>query len=59
MSIMPRMVGQTPGQTPWSAADVPVGPFALFRPRDEGVPRRPGGLPHKFRHDSRYWEWAM
>jgi hypothetical protein len=42
MSIMARMVGQTP----WSAADAPVGPFALFRPRDEGVPRRPGGLPH-------------
>src|ERR1019366_9294877 len=42
------------GQSPWTAADAPVGLLALcrmlislLRPRDEGVPRRPGGLPHK------------
>jgi hypothetical protein len=52
MSLMPYAVGRTP----WSAADAPVGLFAacrvltsLFRPRDEGVPRRPGGLPHNLR----------
>jgi hypothetical protein len=51
------------GQSPWTAADAPVGPLAfcrmavsLFRPRDEGVPRRPGGLPHKILQHSRYWE---
>ena len=41
------------GRTPWSAADAPVGLLApgevlapLFRLRDEGVPRGPGGPPH-------------
>src|SRR5450631_4397391 len=41
------------GRTPWSAADAPVGlpapswiPIALFRLRDAGVPRGPGGPPH-------------
>jgi hypothetical protein len=50
------------GQSPWTAADAPVGLLAfcrvlisLFRPRDEGVPRRPGGLPQTLQH-SRYWE---
>jgi len=28
----------------------------LLRLRDEGVPRRPGGLPHKLLQHSRYWE---
>ena len=44
------------GRSPWTAADAPVGLLApcktltpLFRMRDEGVPRRPGGLPHNFR----------
>ena len=44
------------GRTPWSAADAPVGLLApckmlipLFQMRDEGVPRRPGGLPHNVR----------
>ena len=42
------------GRTPWSAADAPVGLFALgmmlgslLRRRDEGVPRGPGGPPHQ------------
>src|ERR1035441_10775671 len=42
------------GRTPWSAADAPVGLLAsckklmsLFRQRDEGVPRGPGGPPHR------------
>ena len=42
------------GRTPWSAADAPVGLLAhckmlmsLFRLRDEGVPRGPGGPPHQ------------
>ena len=46
------------GRTPWSAADAPVGPPAPFkmltpsiRPRDEGVPRGPGGPPHQNRAD--------
>jgi hypothetical protein len=41
------------GRTPWSAADALVGLLApcktllsLFRPRDGGVPRGPGGPPH-------------
>src|ERR1035437_1538185 len=41
------------GRTPRSAADAPVGLRALgmmltqlFQPRDEGVPRGPGGPPH-------------
>ena len=34
------------GRTPWSAADAPVGQLASSRPRDEGVPRGPGGPPH-------------
>src|SRR5690349_14407629 len=34
------------GQAPWPAGDPPV---ALRPKRDEGVPRRPGGLPHKDR----------
>src|ERR1019366_6797042 len=45
------MVGRTPG----SAADAPVGllarckmPISLYRLRDEGVPRGPGGPPHHF-----------
>ena len=44
------------GRTPWSAADAPVGLLAprkvltpLFRLRDEGVPRGPGGPPHQCR----------
>ena len=44
------------GGPPWSAADAPVGllvprqtPISLFRMRDEGVPRGPGGPPHEFR----------
>ena len=44
------------GRTRWSTADAPVGPLArckmlttLFRMRDEGVPRGPGGPPHHFR----------
>jgi len=48
------------GRTPRSAADAPVGLRALcmmltqlFQPRDEGVPRRPGGLPHKLPQHSR------
>src|ERR1035441_1786299 len=47
------------GRPPWSAADAPVGLLAfcmmlisLFRLRDEGVPRRPGGLPHNLRRTS-------
>ena len=46
------MVGRTPG----SAADAPVGLLApckmlisLYRLRDEGVPRGPGGPPHHLR----------
>ena len=46
-----------------TATDAPVGLLALcrmlislLRPRDEGVPRRPGGLPHKLLPHSRYWE---
>jgi hypothetical protein len=42
------------GRTPWSAADAPVGLLApskmlmsVFRQRDEGVPRGPGGPPHQ------------
>jgi hypothetical protein len=42
------------GRTPWSAADAPVGQLtpckmlmSLFRQRDEGVPRGPGGPPHQ------------
>jgi hypothetical protein len=42
------------GRTPWSAADALVGLLApckvlipLFRMRDEGVPRGPGGPPHQ------------
>ena len=39
------------GQTPWSAADRPVGVSAIGnRQRDEGVPRRPGGPPHRILH---------
>ena len=42
--------GGTPGGTPWSAADAPVGllalPTGLGRQRDAGVPRGPGGPPH-------------
>src|ERR1035441_6502368 len=41
------------GRSPWTAADALVGLLALRkalrklgRQRDEGVPRRPGGLPH-------------
>ena len=44
------------GRSPWTAADAPVGLLApckllipLFRLRDEGVPRGPGGPPHNFR----------
>ena len=46
-------VGQTPGQTPWSAADALVGLLGLNGVefigdrRVQGDPRRPGGLPHK------------
>src|ERR1017187_2865984 len=43
------------GRTPWSAADAPVGllapckmPISLYRQRDEGVPRGPGGPPRHF-----------
>src|ERR1035438_5505765 len=46
------------GRTPWSAADAPVGlltpckvPISLFRQRDGGVPRGPGGPPHHFPSD--------
>ena len=46
-----------------TATDAPVGLLALcrmlislLRQRDEGVPRRPGGLPHKLLQHSRYWE---
>ncbi len=35
------------GRTPWSAADAPVGLLAPYKKRDEGVPRGPGGPPHK------------
>jgi hypothetical protein len=42
------------GGPPWSAADAPVGLLvpckmliSLFRMRDEGVPRGPGGPPHE------------
>src|ERR1017187_4610187 len=42
------------GRTPWSAADALVGllaqckmPISLFRQRDAGVPRGPGGPPHQ------------
>ena len=40
------------GQTSRSAADVHVGLMGVtteFEQRDLGVPRRPGGLPHKTR----------
>jgi hypothetical protein len=44
------------GRSPWTAADAPVGLLApckllipLFRLRDEGVPRGPGGPPHNLR----------
>ena len=44
------------GRTPWFAADAPVGLLtpckvliSLFRQRDGGVPRGPGGPPHHFR----------
>src|ERR1035438_2545604 len=47
---------QLVGRTPWSAADASVGLLtsgkvliSLFRQRDEGVPRGPGGPPHSFR----------
>jgi hypothetical protein len=43
------LVRHTVGQTPRSAADGPIGLFALLRLRDEGVPRRPGGLPSNSR----------
>jgi hypothetical protein len=43
------------GRTPWSAADALVGLLApckmliaLLRMRDGGVPRGPGGPPHRF-----------
>src|ERR1035438_4674575 len=46
------------GRTPWSAADAPGGwltpckvPISLFRQRDGGVPRGPGGPPHHFPSD--------
>jgi len=56
--LLLRLSGKMPrtrfvGQTPWSAADAPVGLLApcerlrtWSRQRDGGVPRRPGGLPH-------------
>src|ERR1022692_3727817 len=54
------MVGRSPG----TAADAPVGLLApckmliaLYRLRDGGVPRRPGGLPHNFR-STRHWAEA-
>ncbi len=44
------------GADPWSAAGAPVGlralckmRISLFRQRDGGVPRGPGGPPHHFR----------
>ena len=39
------------GRTPWSAADAPVGlltPCKMLMSRDEGVPRGPGGPPHRW-----------
>ena len=41
--------GSVVGQTPWSAADAPVGRMGIgrsLRQRDQGVPRGPGGPPH-------------
>jgi hypothetical protein len=35
------------GRTPWSAADALVGLLATGKMRDEGVPRGPGGPPHR------------
>jgi len=57
------------GRSPWTAADALVGllalckvPTPLSRQRDEGVPRRPGGLPHNFRSirdgGKNRWHWA-
>jgi len=44
-------VGRTPGPqpTPPSAGRVYKLLIWLLRQRDEGIPRRPGGLPHNFR----------
>ena len=42
------------GRTPWSAADAPVGlltPSKVLMSRDEGVPREPGGPPHRWFFD--------
>ena len=39
--------GEMVGRTPWSTADAPVGLLvSVPGPRDEGVPRGPGGPPH-------------
>src|ERR1019366_1170972 len=57
------------GRTPRSAADAPVGLRALgmmltqlFQPRDEGVPRGPGGPPHSLCRIRSFgkneWHWV-